>query len=399
MSERPGSGERGSGAYPPQGFLDAASGQPLNPAAQEAWAAAADAGWADPRRLYREGRRAALLAEAAHEAVAALIGVRPDEITFTTDPALPHVIDALLPSSSHRLVVSAVEHSAVLAAGDRLEARGGQMHVVGVDRTGRVDLEDYAAALRDAKGHSTLGIIQTANHEVGTRQPVAAIAAACAAASIPLAVDASMTMGREDTPADWSILTGRSSTWGGPPGLGVVAVRRGLQAAPLDLPSAPLPAVLAAARGLEWADARRRADAPRMRALTDSVRNAVSTRVPDIASLGADDDRLDYLTAFSCLFVDGEALVLALDEAGYAISSGSSCVSDLRRPSHVLAAMGVLTQGNVRVSLPLGVSDDTVTGFIETLPTIIGTLRAMLDVETLIGGHDSGTETHTGEDT
>jgi cysteine desulfurase len=116
--------------------------------------------------------------------------------------------------------------------------------------------------------------------------------------------------------------------------------------------------------------------------LTDRIREAVPLAVPDVALLGS-DDRVDYLTALSCLFVDGEALVLGLDREGYAISSGSSCVSDLRRPSHVLMAMGVLTQGNVRVSLPFGVSDATVDGFIETFPRVVSDIRAMLHVDDL----------------
>ena len=158
--------------------------------------------------------------------------------------------------------------------------------------------------------------------------------------------------------------------------------RRHLHAPPLDLPSAGLPAVLAAARGLEWADEHREADATRARMLTDRIRAEVPRSVADVALLGG-DDRVAYLTALSCLFVDGEALVLGLDREGYAISSGSSCVSDLRRPSHVLVAMGALTQGNVRVSLPFGVTDETVDGFIEAMPRVVRDVRAMLHADDL----------------
>ena len=127
---------------PPAGFLDAASGQPLNPAAREAWAVAADAGWADPARLYREGRRAALLRDSARESVAARIGARPDEVTLVAEGALPLVIRSFFEGSGSlgRLVCSAVEHSNVLGEADALVARGGRADVVGVDRTGRVDL-------------------------------------------------------------------------------------------------------------------------------------------------------------------------------------------------------------------------------------------------------------------
>ena len=380
-------------AAPPAGFLDAASGQPLNPAAREAWAVAADAGWADPARLYREGRRAALLRDSAREAVAARIGARPEEVSLVAGGALPAVIGRWLsaPGAPKRLICSAVEHSSVLVEADALVARGGRADVIGVDRTARVDLPAYLEALGAGAAPQgrlgrpagpSLAVLQTANHEVGTLQPVAEVAQACHEAGVPLLLDASVTLGRQDPPEGWSLLVGRASTWGGPPGVGVVAVRRHLHAPPLDLPRAGLPAALAAARGLEWAEEHRIEESSRARMLTDRIREAVPRAVPDVALLGG-DDRVEYLTALSCLFVDGEALVLGLDREGYAISSGSSCVSDLRRPSHVLMAMGVLTQGNVRVSLPFGVSDATVEGFLETFPRVVRDVRAMLHVDDL----------------
>lgn len=364
-----------TGPHPPPGFLDSASGQPLNPAALEAWQVAAEAGWADPARLYREGRRAALLADSAREAVGARIGARPDEVHLVADGCLPALLRDWLAHSPGRLVCSAVEHSGVLSVADTAPL-GAQ--IIGVDRAGRVDGTAYNEALPGA----SLAVIQSANHEVGTRQPVEEIARACSAAGVPLLVDARVSVGREAVPEGWSILVGRAATWGGPPGVALVAIRRHLHAPPFDLPRAGLPAALAAARGLEWADEHRDADEMRARILTDRIRTSLATRVPDIALLG-DDDRVGYLTALSCLFVDGEALVLGLDREGYAISSGSSCVSDLRRPSHVLMAMGALTQGNVRVSLPFGVSDETVEGFVETFPRVIADVRAMLDVDDL----------------
>lgn len=381
----------------PNGFLDAVSGQPLNPGAREAWAAAADAGWADPRRLYRDGRRAALLLDSAREAVAGRLGARPDEVSLVAEGALPRVVRSLLARSgapdrgglAGHLICSAVEHSSVLAEADRVVDRGGQAEIVEVDRYARINLNAYLRAVAAEEGRAdALAVLQTANHEVGTRQPVAEVAAACGDSGLPLLVDATVTLGRDDVPSGWAVLVGRAATWGGPPGVDVVAVRRHLHAPPLDLPSAGLPAALAAARGLEWADEHRVAEAARARQLTDRIRNRVMTDIPDVAVLGS-DDRVDYLTAFSCLFVDGEALVLGLDREGFAVSSGSSCVSDLRRPSHVLAAMGVLTQGNVRISLPFGVTEETVDGFLACLPGVVGDIRAMLHADDL-GTRDPG---------
>lgn len=369
----------------PSAFLDAASGQPLNPAAREALGVAVDAGWADPARLYREGRQAALLLEAARESIAARIGARPAEVMFTASgPQALHLgiagTLAAQPSGARApFVVSAVEHSGALAEGDVYAEAGGEVRVVGVDRLARVDVESFTRALPG----SALACLQAANHEVGTRQPLADVAGACTEVGVPLLVDAAMVLGREDPPQGWSLLAGSARSWGGPPGVGVLCVRGAVRwRAPGARDErgpeiANVPLAVAAARGLEWADEHRRSDAMRARRLTDEIRSGVAD-VPDVVLLGDPVDRLDYLTAFSCLYVDGEALVLGLDREGYAVSSGSSCVADTRRPSHVLAAMGVLTQGNVRVSLPFGTTEETVRGFLATLPGVVREVRAFL---------------------
>ncbi len=384
-------GYRQAVAPPPAGYLDAASGQPLNPAAREALAAAVDAGWADPVRLYREGRRAALLLDAARESVASRVGARPSELVFTGSGAQALRLGlggALAARPDGALVASAVEHSAALAVGDAYAAAGGEVRLVAVDRHARVDAAAFAAALPGA----TVACLQAANHEVGTLQPIEELGRACADAGVPLLVDASTTLGRVDPPDHWSMLTGSAHTWGGPAGVGILCVRRPTRWQPPgphgergpELMSVPL--AVAAARGLEWADEQRASDAVTSRALTGQIRDVVARDVPDVMLLGDPDARLPYLTAFSCLYVDGESLVLGLDREGYAISSGSSCVADTRRPSHVLAAMGVLTQGNVRVSLPFGVTDATVRGFLDTLPGVVREIRAIVQAPSEDGG-------------
>ena len=97
--------------------------------------------------------------------------------------------------------------------------------------------------------------------------------------------------------------------------------------------------------------------------------------VPDCVVHGDPDARLPHIVTFSCLYVDGEALVTELDRAGFSVSSGSACVADTRQPSHVLAAMGALTHGNVRVSLPRGVSAQSVEEFLDVLPRIVAGVR------------------------
>jgi cysteine desulfurase len=135
----------------------------------------------------------------------------------------------------------------------------------------------------------------------------------------------------------------------------------------------PLPLVLAAAASLQACEPER--ESARLSGLVDRIRTEVVRRVPDVEMLGDPDRRLPHLVAFSCLYVAGEAIQVALDRAGFSVSSGSSCSSSALTPSHVLEAMGVLTHGNVRVSLHAGVEDTDVERFLDVLPGIVEDLR------------------------
>jgi cysteine desulfurase len=376
-------------------YLDAASTEPLHPAARAALLAALDAGWADPARLYRDGRRARLRLDAAREIVAGALGARPDEITFTasgTQALQLGILGALRGRvrTGRHLVHSAVEHSAVLHTADAHAADGGGCTSVGVDRTGRLDVAEFAAALRP---DTALACLQSANHEVGTLQPVAEAAAAAAERGIPLLLDAAQTVGRLPTPAGWSLLAASAHKWGGPAGVGVLAVRgrtrwrSPLPAGEREGGRAPgfenIPAIAGAAAAL----AARLADAPaenaRLHALVDRIRAEVPATVPDVVVLGDPERRLPHLVTFSCLYAEGEALVTELDRAGFAVNSGSSCTSSTLRPSHVLEAMGVLSHGNVRVSLPYGTPAADVEAFLAVLPGVLARLRTAAGVDGL----------------
>ncbi len=120
----------------------------------------------------------------------------------------------------------------------------------------------------------------------------------------------------------------------------------------------------------------RDADAARMRALTARIRAQVTATVPDVDLVGDPDARVPHIVTFSCLYVDGEALLYALDRHGFAVSSGSSCTASTLKPSHVLEAMGALSHGNVRVSLHPGVMSSDVDRFLAVLPQVVADLRA-----------------------
>ncbi|MGA3563993.1 cysteine desulfurase family protein [Melissospora conviva] len=373
----------------PAVYLDAATAAPLHPVAHQALLAALGDGWADPSKLYSRSRRARQLLDAARAATAETLGVRADEVIFTangTTAVHAGVLGALAGRrrSGAVLVHSAIEHSAVLHAADRHVAAGGSAVSVPVDRLGRLDLARWESAVR-APGVALATLI-SASHEVGTVQPVAEAARICAEAGVPLLVDAAQSVGRVPVPAGWSLLTASARKWGGPPGVGVLVVRKGTRwespfpaddAAAGHSPGAlNLPAVVAAAAALRAGAADAQAEADRQYALVERIRTAVAATVPDVEVVGDPVRRLPHLVTFSCLYVDGEALLHALDRRGFAVSSGSSCTSSTLRPSHVLEAMGVLSHGNVRVSLHRETTAAEVDRFLAELPGVVAGLRA-----------------------
>lgn len=372
---------------PHAGYLDAASAEPLHPAAREAFLAALDHGWADPRRLHAEARNARLILDNAREATAAALGVRRDELSFTasgTDAVHRGVLGLL--GGRRRgsaLLHSAVEHSSVLHAADwAAGVFGTQTRSIPVDRSGRVAAADVAAALAHVEGPAALAL-QAANHEVGTLQPVEEVAEA--AVGVPLFVDACASMGRLPIPRGWSVAAGSAHKWGGPAGVGLLLVRKG---SPWRNPFPAddrvdergsgfenIPATLAAAAALQAVVAERAESNARQHALVARVREAV-TVIPDVEVVGAPDDRIPHLVTFSCLYVDGEALVTRLAEKGFGVASGSACTASTLAPSHVLEAMGVLTHGNVRLSVTSTTTDDEVDRFLALLPDVVRGLRA-----------------------
>jgi cysteine desulfurase len=381
MFVRTGSGsvcpQRGYGAE--MAYLDVATAAPLHPVARQALLAALDDGWADPGKLYTQARRARQLLDAARATLAELVGVRAEHLILTpsgTTAATLAVHGGLIGRRRYGTTVvhSAIEHSAVL------HAIGEHGVAVPVDRTGRLDLDAWRDAFA-APGVALAALI-SASHEVGTVQPVEAAVEAASVAGVPLYVDAAQSVGWAPVPGEWSLLSASARKWGGPAGVGILAVRPGTRwTTPYpdnqrEYGSLDLPSVVAAAASLRAVRAAAGRDAARLRTVVDLIRDRVSATVPDVEVVGDPVDRLPHLMTFSCLYVDGEALLHALDRRGFAVSSGSSCTSATLRPSHVLEAMGVLSHGNVRVSLPRDIADEEVHRFLAELPGVVAGLRA-----------------------
>ncbi len=384
-------------------YLDASSG-PMHPVARETLLSAVDVGWADPRRLHAEGRRARVLLDQAREVVAGGLGVRPPEVSFL--PGGPVALSGALEGIRYagrrrgsRTVAGAVEHSAVLVPAREIAAREERTELlaeVRVDDVGRVDLGAWCSAL-EVSG-TVVAALQSANGEVGTRQPLGAAYEACRRAGVPLVVDAMAGLGRDPVPEAYDVLVGDARSWGGPAGIGVLVVpertrwRRPGTATEVEAGRTDaepvIPLALAAAEAWQQTQASGTTvdDAAAAAELVERIRAAAST-VPDTVVAGDPRDRLPHVVTFSCLFVDGEALVHELDRRGFAVASGSACTASTLEPSHVLAAMGTLTHGNVRVTLPLAATaPDRAAGvdaFCAQLADAVATVRATLGTRDL----------------
>jgi cysteine desulfurase len=268
-----------------------------------------------------------------------------------------------------------VEHSDVLHAADDLAVPEGAPRLP-VLATGAVDLDALDATLTGEP--IALIAVQTANQEVGTRQPLVEVAQRCRALDIPLLVDACTTAPWEPLPDVGDVLIVEAASWGGPRSVAAVITRGEvrMRPGPLVQPSPPdVPSVVAAAAALEAL----RFDAPetaaKARDQIAEIRIRVQRDIPDVDVVGDPDNRAPHIVTFSCLYVAGEAIVTELDRHGISVASGSACVADTLEPSHVLAAMGALTHGNVRVSVQPSTGDDEVEALLDVLPGVVQALR------------------------
>ena len=368
-------------------FLDSSSGEPMLPTARQAWLDAQQAGWGDPARLHRPGRLAAQALDQAREVVAAAVGARPDEVIFTASEV--HANQAAVAGLAagrrrvgSRIVTTAIDHSSVLAAA----AAGGYHTAVEVDHEGHVDLERWTAAVQGSG--TAAACIQVANHEVGTLQPYADAAQICQQAEVPLVLDATAALGRLDlAPANsWSVLTGWAGAFGGPTSVGILVIKKSVRwRAPYltddyqggRWPGVPdVPAIYSAAVALDCWLRSGRAIGDRQHDLVDRLRTEIVRRVPDVDVAGDPVRRVPHLLTFSVLYVDGETLTLELDKAGFAVASGSACSASSEHPSHVLAAMGALTHGNVRVGLTWTTTSAEIDRFLAVMPPIVAHIRS-----------------------
>jgi len=338
----------------------------------------------DPGRIHAEGLEARVAVERAREQVAGLLGARPRSVVFTSGAT--ESIAAACWGAAERgghQVLAAVEHSAVRLAAEA----NGEVTVVGVDRLGHVDPDELLGAVRD---DTAVVHVQWGNHEVGTRQPVAEVVAACRARGVLVHVDAAQAAGHEPIAFDElgaDLLSVSAHKLGGPSGIGALLVRRGVRVRPLIVggdqerarraglePVAAIAGFGAAAAAL--ADGGVDREAAAQRALTDRI----LAMVPSLDGVHVYGDPADRLPHLVCLGIDGiepQAVLLGLDRVGIAAHSGSACSSEALEPSPVLEAMGVDAHRSLRLSVGWSSGEDDITAALEALPPILEHLRSL----------------------
>jgi len=340
--------------------------------------------------LGREGRRAV---DAARAAVAVALNASPGEIVFTSggteadNLALTGCLERFEPG---HLIVSAVEHPAVMETAKALARRGWDLDLVPVDRDGLLDHEAYERAFRP---DTRLVSVMLANNVVGTIQPIADLAriardrgavfhtdAVQAAGAVPVDVKA---LG-----VDLLSLSGHKLY--GPKGVGALYVRRGTRLAPLvhgggherRLRSGTenVPAIVGLGAALTRAVEHMPGDGARVTALRERLVAGVLDAVPETRLLGHPSRRLPGNAAFAVRYVEGESMLLQLDREGIMVSSGSACASGSGEPSHVLLALGLPPEeahGSIRVTLGRENTEREVDRFLQVFSPIVARLRAM----------------------
>ncbi len=374
--------------------LDVASGWPVRPEAADAHAHALAVAWADPAGRHAEARAAQDLLQRANETVAHHLVARPDDVVWTgsgTEAVTLAVWGtaraAVLRGDPRRhLVVSAVEHSSVLATAARLaEIDGFEVTTVPVDRAGRVDADQMIAALRP----DTLAVhLQHANHEVGTMQPTHEVSLACRERDVLLHVDACQTVGQvgvtlPQVGAD--LVSASGAKFGGVRGVGLLVMGERARLAPMvegddrqrgrRSGAVDVPGIAATAVALHVATSRMDAERSHREALRRRLRDGLVAVVDDVVVHGPLAETHPGIVAASALYVEGAALADALDERGFAVHTGSACSTRSGEPSHVLVAMEALTHGHVRFSVGGDTPPEAVDDAIEAYGATVRALR------------------------
>ena len=376
-------------------YFDHAATTPVDPRVLEKMLPYFTDNFGNPNSQHAFGRRAVTAVDEARDTVAKCIGAKPSEIYFTSGGtesdnwAMRGAAHALANRGKH-LIISAVEHPAMLSAAKELQREGFEVTPAPVDGYGTVDLAKLEEAIRP----DTVFIgVMAANNEVGTLQPVKEIAALAKARGIAFFTDAVQAAGTlkldvKELGADMLSLSGHK--FYGPKGVGVLYVRSGLKLARLVAGghqergmrggTTNVPGIVGLAEALRLSQEHLHENAAYVAGLRDRFVARVQKEIPFVKYNGHPENRLPGNANFSFRYIEGESLLFSLDLAGIAVSSGSACSSGSLEPSHVLLAMGVpegLAHGSIRFSFGRENTAGEVDYAVDRLKEIVVRLRAL----------------------
>ncbi len=376
-------------------YMDHAATTPVRPEVVEAMLPYFSERFGNPSSLYALAREAEEAVEEARGRVAAAIGASPEEVFFTSggteaDNWAVKGTAAANRKLGDRIVTSAIEHHAVLHPCRALEKQGYRVTYLPVDEFGRVEPERVEEAIAD---RTVLVSVMAANNEIGTIQPVRAIAEIAHDHKIPFHSDAVQAIGAfpvdvDDMGADLLALSAHK--FGGPKGTGALYVRRGTRVGTFMDGGAQergrragtenVPGIVGLGRAIELATADIPGKAARIAAMRDRLIRGVLETIPDTRLNGHPTERLPNNVNIAFRHVEGESILLLLDALGVAASTGSACTSATLEPSHVLTSCGLPPEhahGSLRLTLGPGNTDADVDYVLDILPGVIERLRAM----------------------
>ena len=349
--------------------------------------------YGNPSELHRVGREARAAVEQARAQVAAALNAGEREIVFTaggTEGDNLALLGYLQRFEPGHLIISAIEHPAVMEAARALNRTGWAVDFVPVDELGVIDVDAYEVAFRD---DTRLASVMAANNVVGTLQPVAELARIAHEHGAVFHTDAVQVAG--SLPIDVAelgvdMLTISGHKLYGPKGVGALYVKRGTRLTPilhgggherrLRSGTENVPGIVGLGAALELAEREMPQTRPRLEALRDRLAAGVVEAIPEVRYLGHPTERLPGNVSFTVRYIEGESMLLQLDAHGYMVSSGSACASGSLEPSHVILALGLGAEeahGSLRLSLGRENTEEEVDGFLEVFPPIVDKLRSM----------------------
>ncbi|MGH7665381.1 MAG: cysteine desulfurase family protein [Gemmatimonadaceae bacterium] len=380
-------------------YLDHAATTPVRPEVLEAMQPFFATRFGNPSSAHRWGREARVALDEARERIAACFRARPDEICFTSggtegdNLATLGAWRGLRERGRNALVTTPIEHKAVLGAMDQAVREGGELRSLAVSNGGVVERESFDALVDDDVAVCS---VMWVNNEIGTIQPVAELAELARRRGVLFHSDAVQAFGKvtidvSTVPVDLLTISGHKI--GAPKGVGALFIRRGTPLEPLlhggsqDRGRRPgtenVAAAVGLARAAELAAEERAEEWERLGEMRDALEDALTERIPDSVVHGSSAPRAPHILNISVPGTDSEALLMALDLAGVACSSGSACQTGSVAPSHVLAALGVRNEiagAAIRMSFGSMNTPDCVERVSELFPALIAKARRLTGV-------------------